>query len=99
MVLLITHYFAVIERLTIDVDSRFLSQVEPDDGSILGIDGAANLLQGLLEALDGGLAAAVDLEAGHAAEVGTSGDRVRQLLNLVEMVGHTDRRFHFPHGG
>merc|ERR1711936_1474 len=90
---------ASTDGVTINVDSGFLSEVEPDDGAILGIDGAADLLQGLLEALDGGLAAAVDLEAGHTTEVGASGDRVRELLDLVEMVGHTDRRFHFPHGG
>ena len=47
-----------------------------------------NLLTGLLEAVLGGLAAAVDLVAGHAAEVGDAFDGILQLLDLLEVIGH-----------
>ena len=47
-----------------------------------------NLLTGLLEAVLGGLAAAVDLVARHAAEVGDAFDGILQLLDLLEVIGH-----------
>ena len=83
----------------IDIDGGLLPQVEPDDGAVLGVDGAAHLLKALLETLQSRLAAGVDLEAGNSSEVGDSGDGVRKLLDLVEMIGHTDRLLHVAHGG
>ena len=85
--------------LTIDIHSWLLSQVEPDDGSILGVDGATHLLKTLLETLQSGLSTGVDLEARHSPEVGAARNGIRKLLDLVKMVGHTDRLLHVPHGG
>merc|ERR1719471_1023937 len=85
--------------VSIDINSWFLSQVEPDDGSILGIDGSTNLLKSLLEPINGGLSTAVDLEARNSTEVWKSRNWIWELLNFVEMVGHTDRLLHVPHGG
>merc|ERR1712045_84764 len=79
------------ERLPIDIDGRLLPQVEPDNLAVLGVDGAAHLLQSLLEAISSGLAAQVDLVAGDPPEVGASGDWVGQLLDLLEVVGHGHR--------
>merc|ERR1712214_26386 len=84
------------DGLTIDIDIRLLPHVEPDDGAILGVGGAANLLQGLLKSLKGRLTTAVDLEAGHPPEVGTPGDGVGELLDLVEVIQHADRLLHVP---
>ena len=47
-----------------------------------------HLIKRGLEALYGGLSAAVDLVARHPAEVWAAGHRVSQLLDLVEVVGH-----------
>merc|ERR1719348_2211953 len=52
------------DGLSVNVDIRLLAQVEPDDGTVLGVLVTAPLVQRILEALDGGLAAAVDLEPG-----------------------------------
>ena len=46
------------------------------------------LVDGVLEAGDGRLAAAVDLVARHAAEVGDAFDGILQLLDLLEVIGH-----------
>ena len=91
--------------LTIDIDIRLLSDIKPDDGAVLeliscvlrrklfhdhlGVDIAADLVQGSLKSGQGGLTAAVDLVSGDSAEVGTSGDGLRQL-------GDKDGRFKFP---
>merc|ERR1719516_153693 len=87
------------DGVSVDINCGFLSQVEPDDGSILGIDGSTNLLKSLLEPINGGLTTAVDLESWNSAEVWKSGNWIGELLNFVEMVGHTDRLLHVPHGG
>ena len=81
----------------VDVDVGLLAKVEPDDGSVLGVDVAANFGQGSFETSCSGLATAVDLEAGNPAEVGTSRHGVGKLLNLVEAVGHTGRVSHVSH--
>ena len=49
----------------------------------LGVDGPGDLLQRGLEAGEGGLAAAVDLVAGHSPEVGHAGYRVPELNTVV----------------
>ena len=85
--------------LPVDVDVRLLSHVEPDDGAVLGVDRPADLLQGSLEPGQCWLAAAVDLEAGNSPEVGTAGNGIGELLDFVEVVQHTDRALHVPHGG
>merc|ERR1719397_1844862 len=54
---------------SVDVHIRLLPHVQPDDLAILGVDGAAHLLQAVLEALGRGLAAAVDLVAWDPTEV------------------------------
>ena len=87
------------DGLSIDINIRLLSQIEPDDGSVLGVDIATDFLQSSLKTSQGGLAAAVDLEAGHPPEVGAARDGVGELLNLVEMIQHADRSLHVPHGG
>merc|ERR1719391_1516412 len=88
------------DGVAVDIDSGLLTEVEPDDGAILGVDGAADLLKGLLEALNGWLSTAVDLESGDTAKVWNSGDGIGKFLYFVEMIGHTDRLLHgFPHGG
>ena len=76
------------ERLAIDIDHGLLSQVEPDDLAVLGVDGSTHLLQALLKALSCGLATQVDLVSGDPPEVGTAGNGLWQLLNLFEVVGH-----------
>merc|ERR1719187_2587353 len=65
-----------------------LPQVQPDDGAVLGVDGAGHLLEDVLEASGSGLAGAVDLVAWDPVEVGGSGQRLRKLLDLVEGAGH-----------
>ena len=76
------------QRLAVDIDHGLLSQVEPDDLAVLGVDGSAHLLQALLESLSCGLATEVDLVSGDPPEVGASGNRLRQLLDLLKMVSH-----------
>ena len=88
------------DGVAIHIDSWLLAEIEPDDRSILGVDGATDLLKGLLESLDGWLSTAVDLESGNTTKVGNTGDWVGKFLYFVEMIGHTDRLLHgFPHGG
>merc|ERR1719500_771409 len=75
------------QRLSVDVDGWLLPQVEPDDLAVLGV-GGSDLLQGFLKAFSSGLATAVDLVAWDSPEVGTPGDGVGQLLDLLEVVRH-----------
>merc|ERR1719293_221903 len=74
--------------LAVDIDIGLLPQVQPDDWAVLGVDGAGHLLEDVLDAIKGGLAAGVDLVAWDPVEVGTTWEGVRQLLHLVELVGH-----------
>ena len=75
------------DGVAVDVDNGLLPHVDPDDGAVLGVL-FAHLLDGLDEALLGGLAAAVDLVAGHAPEVGHAVDLVLELLDLLKVVLH-----------
>merc|ERR1719507_2845902 len=75
------------QRLSVDVDGWLLPQVEPDDLAVLGV-GGSDLLQGFLKAFSSGLATAVDLVAWDSPEVGTPGDGVGQLLDLLKMIPH-----------
>merc|ERR1711928_183428 len=74
--------------LAVDIDIRLLPQVQPDDWAVLGVDRAGHLLEDDLDAIKGGLAAGVDLVAWDPVEVGTTWEGIRQLLHLVELVGH-----------
>merc|ERR1719228_759568 len=74
--------------LAVDIDIGLLPQVQPDDWAVLGVDGASHLLKDVLDAIEGGLAAGVDLVAWDPVEVGTTWEGIRQLLHLVELVGH-----------
>merc|ERR1712200_8883 len=76
------------DGVAVDVDNWLLAHVEPDNLVGLGIDVAADLLDGGVEAGEGGLAAQVDLVAGHAPEVRHAVNLLRQLLDLFEMVLH-----------
>merc|ERR550534_2650892 len=76
-------------RLAVDIDIGLLPQVQPDDWAVLGVDGAGHLLEDVLDAIEGGLAAGVDLVAWDPVEVGTTWEGIRQLLHLVELVGHS----------
>ena len=67
------------------MDHGLLSQA-----ALLGV-GGGHLLKGLLESLVSGLAAAVDLVSGHLSEVGASGDRVGELLDLLKVISHHRR--------
>merc|ERR1719209_977832 len=73
---------------SIDVHIWLLPHVQPDDLPILGVDGAAHLLEAVLEALCSGLATAVDLVAWDPTEVRTANNGVGQLLDLLEVVRH-----------
>ena len=86
------------DRLSIDVDIRLLSQVEPDDGTVLGVGVATDFLQSCLEASQGWLTTAVHLEPGNSPEVWTARNGFRELLDFVEMIQHADRSLHVPHG-
>merc|ERR1712184_233855 len=72
----------------VDVHIWLLPHVQPDDLPILGVDGAAHLLEAVLEALCSGLATAVDLVAWDPTEVRTANNGVRQLLDLLKVVCH-----------
>merc|ERR550519_202392 len=76
------------EGLTVDIHVGLLPQVQPDDGAVLGVDGAGHLLEDVLEAGGSGLTSAVDLVAWDPVEVGGSDHRLRELLDLVEGAGH-----------
>merc|ERR1712020_322866 len=76
------------DGLTVDIHVGLLPQVQPDDGAVLGVDGAGHLLEDVLEASGSGLASAVDLVAWDPVEVGGSDHRLRKLLDLVEGAGH-----------
>merc|ERR1719220_1868495 len=76
------------DGLAVDVHVGLLPQVQPDDGAVLGVDGAGHLLEDALEAGGSGLAGAVDLVARDPVEVRGSGQRLRKLLDLVEGAGH-----------
>ena len=84
--------------VTVHIDGGLLPQVEPDDGAVLGVDTASHFLQHLLEPIKSWLATAVDLESWNSAEVRNPWDWIRKLLDLVKVVGHTDRLLHVPHG-
>merc|ERR1719397_1304146 len=79
------------DGLTVNIDARLLAQVEPDDLSILGVNGAGDFVEGGLEASNGWLTAQVDLVSRHTAEVWATRHRVRQLLDLLEVVRHGSR--------
>merc|ERR1719288_45716 len=73
---------------TIDIDIRFLPDIEPDDFTILGVDGSSHLLQASLDASNSRLTTAVDFITRNTSEVGTSSNWVGQLLDLLKMVSH-----------
>merc|ERR1719397_1085699 len=87
------------DGLTIDVDVRFLSQIEPDDRPVLGVDVTTDFLQSSLKPGQSGLTTAVNLEARNSPEVWTAGDGIRQFLDFVKMIQHADRSLHVPHVG
>ena len=77
------------DGVAVDVDDRLLTHVHPDDLSVLR-PFLADLLEGQLEPVLGGLSAAVDLVSGDSSEVRDTLDLVLQLLDLLEVVGHGD---------
>merc|ERR1719318_374927 len=81
-------WWASTDGFTVDIDIWFLAEVEPDDLSILRIGCAGDLGQSCLKPSNGGLAAAVDLVSWNSAEVGASGNWIRELLDLLEVIGH-----------
>merc|ERR1719431_275627 len=76
--------------LTVDVHARLLPHVQPDDLASLRVDLTTHLVESDLQSGEGRLATAVDLVAGHPAEVWNPGNRIRQLLDLFKVVGHGD---------
>ena len=72
--------------------------------AVLGVDGAASFVDCRGKARRGGLAAAVHLVSRQATEVGHPVKFIGQLLDLVEVVGHSYRGLHgegdeLPGGG
>jgi hypothetical protein len=77
------------DGVAVDIDDGLLSHVDPHNFAVLGVLVADSLVDGIDEALSGGLTAAVDLVARHSAEVGCAlDDSVLELLDLFEVVGH-----------
>ena len=72
----------------IHIQNGLLPHVDPDDWSVFWVLVAADQLDGLLEAGQSWLAAAVDLVTGHASPIGQPGYLVGQLLDLFKVVGH-----------
>merc|ERR1719411_1220964 len=75
------------QGLSVIINGWLLPQVEPDDLAVLGV-GGSDLLQGFLKAFSGGLATAVDLVSWDSPEVWAPGNRVGQLLDLLEVIRH-----------
>merc|ERR1719154_572190 len=91
--------WASTNGLTIDIYNRFLSEVEPDDGFILGIGISTNFVQSCFKSSNCRLATAVNFEAWNSSEVWTSWNWIWKFLDFVKGVSHTGCICHVPHAG
>merc|ERR1719180_573404 len=65
-----------------------LAHIEPNDFLVLGIDLSTYLVEGGLKGRCSGLTTQVHLVTGDPSEVGDARDWIRQLLDLLKVVGH-----------
>merc|ERR1712038_1976910 len=75
-------------RTSIDIYNRFLSHIQPNNGSIFRPFFATSLLNGGSKSINGGLTATVNFVAGHASEIRNSFDFVFEFLDFIKVVLH-----------
>merc|ERR1712142_1225754 len=73
---------------SIDINNGFLAHIQPDDLSVLGVDGSTDLFQGSLESGNCWLTTAIDLVTRHSSKVWNSINFIWKFLDLLKVVGH-----------